>query len=147
MWRAFSRQLQTVESLASRSLLAAETSVLSPLTQNTMPSVSTKRPSDTAPFSSSSSTPNRKQPGETTQWELLRSEGYNINPCNSKLHPAYMEAGIEPDSEEERSVQEAYTPESTCFGCGTYIILLPFKQPLHSTLYTTTPSLVLPPTQ
>ena len=29
-----------------------------------------------------------------------------------------LQAGIEPDSEEELSVQEAYTPESTCWGCG-----------------------------
>jgi acyl-coenzyme A thioesterase PaaI-like protein len=41
-----------------------------------------------------------------------------VNPCNSKLHPSVTEAGIEPESEEEVSVQEAYTPESTCWGCG-----------------------------
>lgn len=52
------------------------------------------------------------------QWEILRHQGYEINPCNSKLHPSVTEAGIQPDSEEERSVQEAYTPESVCFGCG-----------------------------
>jgi len=28
------------------------------------------------------------------------------------------EAGIEPEEEEEICVQEAYTPESVCFGCG-----------------------------
>lgn len=45
-------------------------------------------------------------------------QGYDINPCHSKLHPAFTEAGIEPEEEEELPVQEAYTPESTCFGCG-----------------------------
>jgi hypothetical protein len=52
------------------------------------------------------------------QWEVLRQQGFQVNPCNSKLHPSVTEAGIEPDSEEELSVQEAYTPESTCWGCG-----------------------------
>lgn len=46
------------------------------------------------------------------------TQGYNVNPCNSPLHPAVTEAGIEPESEEELPVQEAYTPESACFGCG-----------------------------
>ena len=45
-------------------------------------------------------------------------QGYDVNPCHSKLHPAFTEAGIEPEEEEELPVQEAYTPESTCFGCG-----------------------------
>lgn len=36
----------------------------------------------------------------------------------SPLHPAVTEAGIEPDSEEELPVQDAYTPESSCWGCG-----------------------------
>jgi hypothetical protein len=45
-------------------------------------------------------------------------QGFAVNPCNSKLHPSFTEAGIEPDSEEELSVQEAYTPESNCWGCG-----------------------------
>lgn len=52
------------------------------------------------------------------QWEVLRQQGFQVNPCNSRLHPSVTEAGIEPDSEEELSVQEAYTPESTCWGCG-----------------------------
>lgn len=45
-------------------------------------------------------------------------QGYEVNPCHSKLHPAVTEAGIEPDEDEELPVQEAYTPESMCFGCG-----------------------------
>ncbi|EFN51182.1 hypothetical protein CHLNCDRAFT_59311 [Chlorella variabilis] len=53
-----------------------------------------------------------------SQWEVLRNQGFAVNPCNSKLHPSVTEAGIEPESEEELSVQEAYTPESTCWGCG-----------------------------
>ncbi|PSC69292.1 thioesterase superfamily [Micractinium conductrix] len=53
-----------------------------------------------------------------SQWEVLRNQGFAVNPCNSRLHPSFTEAGIEPDQEEELSVQEAYTPESTCWGCG-----------------------------
>lgn len=45
-------------------------------------------------------------------------QGYDVNPCRSRLHPAFTEAGIEPEGEEELPVQEAYTPESSCFGCG-----------------------------
>lgn len=51
-------------------------------------------------------------------WKLLHKQGYEVNPCRSPLHPAVIEAGIEPDSEEELSVQDAYTPESSCWGCG-----------------------------
>lgn len=56
--------------------------------------------------------------GTNGRWDLLHEQGYNINPCNSKLHPAVTEAGIAPESEEEVPVQEAYTPESSCYGCG-----------------------------
>ena len=35
-----------------------------------------------------------------------------------RLHPAVTEAGMELDGDEEQSVQEAYTPDSQCFGCG-----------------------------
>lgn len=48
----------------------------------------------------------------------IASQGYDVNPCRSRLHPAVTEAGIEPESSEELPVQEAYTPESSCFGCG-----------------------------
>ncbi len=51
------------------------------------------------------------------EWEILKKEGHDINPCNSHLHPA-VRAGIEPESEEVLSVQEAYTPDSVCWGCG-----------------------------
>jgi hypothetical protein len=47
-------------------------------------------------------------------------QGFAVNPCNSKLHPSVTEAGIAPDSDEEVSVQKAYTPESTCWGCGAH---------------------------
>ncbi|KAJ9516966.1 hypothetical protein QJQ45_027394, partial [Haematococcus lacustris] len=50
-----------------------------------------------------------------------------INPCNSKLHPAvvegvlqagaYLHTPVAPQGE-ELCVQEAYTSQSTCFGCG-----------------------------
>lgn len=72
---------------------------------------------DTTRHSSSSHSIKR---GGRSKWNVLKSEGYNVNPCNSKLHPAVVDAGIEPDSEEELPVQEAYTPESTCFGCGMF---------------------------
>lgn len=55
---------------------------------------------------------------ESGQWALLRRKGYEINPCNSKLHPSVTVEGLEPDSEQEVCVQEAYTPDSVCFGCG-----------------------------
>jgi hypothetical protein len=57
-------------------------------------------------------------PNTSKQWELLHHQGYDVNPCNSPLHPAVTEAGITPESDEEVCVQIAYTPESACFGCG-----------------------------
>lgn len=51
------------------------------------------------------------------QWEWMKSVGHKINPCNSKLHPAVTDAGLEPGTP-ELPVQQAYTPGSTCFGCG-----------------------------
>lgn len=41
----------------------------------------------------------------------------DLSAVGRRLHPAYTEAGMEPEGE-ELSVQAAYTPESTCFGCG-----------------------------
>lgn len=35
-----------------------------------------------------------------------------------RLHPAVVVAGMDPDDGEEISVQAAYTPESSCWGCG-----------------------------
>lgn len=61
-----------------------------------------------APFSSKSS--------ERTRWEWMAAQGHKVNPCNSKLHPA-AEAGMAPDGD-EMAVQDAYTPHSTCWGCG-----------------------------
>eukprot|EP00882_Tetradesmus_deserticola_P018066 GHRQ01019389.1.p1 GENE.GHRQ01019389.1~~GHRQ01019389.1.p1 ORF type:complete len:167 (+),score=13.37 GHRQ01019389.1:342-842(+) len=52
------------------------------------------------------------------QWHWMVSQGHQINPCNSKLHPAVTEAGIQPEGGEEVAVQVAYTPKSHCFGCG-----------------------------
>lgn len=51
-------------------------------------------------------------------WSLLQQKGYDINPCKSKLHPAVRSEGLEPEEGEEMCVQEAYTPDSVCFGCG-----------------------------
>ncbi|GBF98970.1 hypothetical protein Rsub_11556 [Raphidocelis subcapitata] len=56
------------------------------------------------------------QAAERTRWEWMREQGHTINPCNSTLHPA-AEAGIEPEGT-ELAVQDAYTPHSTCWGCG-----------------------------
>lgn len=53
-----------------------------------------------------------------SQWHWMVAQGHTINPCNSMLHPAVKEAGILPEAKEELAVQEAYTPKSTCFGCG-----------------------------
>ncbi|KAI8466051.1 MAG: HotDog domain-containing protein [Monoraphidium minutum] len=54
---------------------------------------------------------------ERKRWEALKEQGHAINPCNSEHHPA-AEAGLEPDGTEVLPVQEAYTPNSTCWGCG-----------------------------
>lgn len=53
-----------------------------------------------------------------TQWHWMIQQGHKINPCNSRLHPAVTEAGIEPEGQQELCVQQAYTPQSMCFGCG-----------------------------
>jgi hypothetical protein len=53
----------------------------------------------------------------STSWQFMQQQGHKLNPCNSPLHPA-VNAGIQPDGNEEISVQEAYTPQSGCFGCG-----------------------------
>lgn len=37
-----------------------------------------------------------------------------------RLHPAYTVAGLQPDEGSELCVQEAYTPESSCWGCGMH---------------------------
>jgi hypothetical protein len=51
-------------------------------------------------------------------WKALLEEGHVINPCKSLHHPA-AKAGFETPIGEPLSLQEAYTPMSTCFGCGT----------------------------
>ncbi len=52
----------------------------------------------------------------THKWEWMRQQGHEINPCNSKLHPA-VKAGLQPAAD-QTPVQEAYTPNSICWGCG-----------------------------
>lgn len=53
------------------------------------------------------------------RWRIMLEKGHAVNPCNSPLHPAVSEAGILPDATQpELCLQEAYTPESTCWGCG-----------------------------
>ena len=57
--------------------------------------------------------------GSRQTWDVLKQQGFEVNPCNSPLHPAFTEAGIAVDADHpELPVQEAYTPESACFGCG-----------------------------
>jgi hypothetical protein len=51
------------------------------------------------------------------RWSMLIDQGIDVNPCRSTFHPSRAE-GIEPAEGEELSVQDAYTPESECFGCG-----------------------------
>jgi hypothetical protein len=53
-------------------------------------------------------------------WEWMKQQGHKINPCNSQFHPAVLEAGMEPEGDQVLAVQVAYTPESTCFGCGAF---------------------------
>lgn len=52
------------------------------------------------------------------QWQWMQKQGHIINPCNSEHHPAVRE-GLKP-SGAQLAVQEAYTPESICWGCGQY---------------------------
>lgn len=56
--------------------------------------------------------------GRAQRWEWLVDHGLQVNPCNSPLHPAVIEAGIPPKDREQKAVQDAYTPTGTCFGCG-----------------------------
>ena len=58
------------------------------------------------------------------QWEWMRKQGHEINPCNSKLHPA-VKAGLLPASDHQLPMQEAYTPNSSCWGCGERVSVLP----------------------
>ena len=52
------------------------------------------------------------------KWNVLVNQGHELNPCGSKFHPA-QQAGVLGDVEvPERSLQEAYTPLSTAYGCG-----------------------------
>lgn len=72
-------------------------------------------------FGATKSTFARQVPEEreqSGQWSLLQRKGYDVNPCKSKLHPAVTREGLEPEAGEEVCVQEAYTPDSVCFGCG-----------------------------
>jgi hypothetical protein len=55
---------------------------------------------------------------EKSRWEFLSKVEKTINPCNSPLHPAAKLAGIQPEAEKEKCVQEAYNPNSECYGCG-----------------------------
>lgn len=53
------------------------------------------------------------------QWKHMASQ-YRLNPCNSPLHPAVQTGAVPTPEGDEVPVQVAYTPESTCFGCGGF---------------------------
>ncbi|EFJ40497.1 hypothetical protein VOLCADRAFT_99697 [Volvox carteri f. nagariensis] len=55
--------------------------------------------------------------GSSSSWEQLKNDGVRVNPCQSPHHPAAIEGVVELEGE-ELSVQEAYNPDSRCFGCG-----------------------------
>ncbi|GLI67750.1 hypothetical protein VaNZ11_012004 [Volvox africanus] len=55
--------------------------------------------------------------GTSSSWGQLKKDGVRVNPCQSPHHPAAVEGVAEPEGE-ELCVQEAYNPESKCFGCG-----------------------------
>lgn len=56
---------------------------------------------------------------QDSTWTILEDQGYDVNPCGSWHHPA-VKAGLRP-ADNEKSLQEAYTPASSCFGCGMQI--------------------------
>ncbi|KAK9796337.1 hypothetical protein WJX73_008642 [Symbiochloris irregularis] len=56
---------------------------------------------------------------QQTEWHWLKERGIEVNPCNSKLHPAVVCGAFEvAEGSQEVSVQEAYTPNNACYGCG-----------------------------
>lgn len=68
-------------------------------------------------------------------WKTLQEQGVEVNPCGSKFHPA-VKLGLlpePPEDEEVKSLQEAYAPWSTCFGCGA--ILYPRLRASNSITY------------
>ena len=58
-------------------------------------------------------------PSSSSDWEALRRRGVDVNPCNSRTHPAVV-AGVAPwdASRPKRSLQEAYDPGCIDFTCG-----------------------------
>eukprot|EP00197_Chlamydomonas_leiostraca_P008153 CAMPEP_0202869616 /NCGR_PEP_ID=MMETSP1391-20130828/12551_1 /ASSEMBLY_ACC=CAM_ASM_000867 /TAXON_ID=1034604 /ORGANISM="Chlamydomonas leiostraca, Strain SAG 11-49" /LENGTH=282 /DNA_ID=CAMNT_0049549953 /DNA_START=79 /DNA_END=927 /DNA_ORIENTATION=+ len=62
----------------------------------------------------------KEEKDKKAQWQALVSQTPDgrINPCNSKLHPAVLEGVVAVNDADELCVQEAYTPQSRCFGCG-----------------------------
>ena len=44
--------------------------------------------------------------------------GPHAKKCGHRLHPAVVLAKMDPEEGEEISVQRAYNPESSCWGCG-----------------------------
>lgn len=50
-------------------------------------------------------------------WQTRLAAGEEINPCQSRDHPA-VQAGLIEASDEQLSLQESYSPWSRCFGCG-----------------------------
>lgn len=56
---------------------------------------------------------------DALKWKWLKSQGADLNPCQSALHPSVTTGKQPPPTGDEVSVQKAYNPGSTCFGCGT----------------------------
>ncbi|GLC36724.1 hypothetical protein PLESTM_000495300 [Pleodorina starrii] len=56
--------------------------------------------------------------GTSSSWEQLKRDGVPVNPCQSPHHPAVVQGVVSTPKGEGLSVQEAYNPDSQCFGCG-----------------------------
>jgi len=52
------------------------------------------------------------------RWDTLVQQGHDVNPCGSKFHPAATAGVLDANDAPTRSLQEAYCPASTCYGCG-----------------------------
>ncbi|KAK9820014.1 hypothetical protein WJX72_005151 [[Myrmecia] bisecta] len=77
----------------------------------------TRRFAPLLPRAVSSSARYSAAPVRGKSWTWLKDGGHRINPCNSPLHPAVVHDGLKPEGD-ELPVQEAYTPQSQCWGCG-----------------------------
>lgn len=63
-------------------------------------------------------------------WKSLLAQGHNVNPCQSEHHPA-VKAGFVQAQGPAKALQEAYTPDSTCPGCGSLLKHISILHVLH----------------